>query len=498
MTQNNNKGNIFGVVPDDTAYDKDSWNGNFDAATKNALRDKLELIIAGPAMATSTDPASSDATTTAIVDAYGGVVITLTGAGNAQTIADPTITTPGKDFTAVNKSTSTNSIDVNGITLEVGRSQRYIWGGAAWGPVEAVDAGDITFIPVGTIVETNIQSAVAGVATRAVQKTGDTMTGVFTVKPDGTNEVFQINDGTIDLTDGNAGTTGILTIDSSGNLSYNKNFAAVDLDVAGDLTVGAVTRITMGGGTNDDGIVFGPLGTATKGIDFSGSGLSGDDYLFYLSSSTFLKANGDLQLDGSLNVATVQPKTSSTNLTVAARGFSNLVLSVDGNSSVLMGDQATAIIGSITNGESSAASAIITDDGGGAHGLSLAAGGGDFAHITDSSTAADEGFYQVIADDGTNITLDRVLSGTATDLDVTFYKDVIAFLAANANGHQQIMGNSHSNVPLILGGYPGAGFATGGTSQDIAIGNNLYIANNLNAICLNDQVVCHNDEIIFN
>ncbi len=61
-----------------------------------------------------------------------------------------------------------------------------------------------------------------------VLKSGDTMTGVLTVQPDGTNEVFQVNDGTLDFTDGNAGTTGTLTIDLSGNLSYNKNFAVLD------------------------------------------------------------------------------------------------------------------------------------------------------------------------------------------------------------------------------------------------------------------------------
>jgi len=48
--------------------------------------------------------------------------------------------------------------------------------------------------------------------------------GIFTVTPDGTNEVFQVNDGTIDFTDGNGGTAGTFTIDASGNISFNKNF----------------------------------------------------------------------------------------------------------------------------------------------------------------------------------------------------------------------------------------------------------------------------------
>lgn len=49
--------------------------------------------------------------------------------------------------------------------------------------------------------------------------------GVLTVSPDGTNEVFQVNDGTVDFTDGNAGTTGTLTVASDGGLSYNKSFS---------------------------------------------------------------------------------------------------------------------------------------------------------------------------------------------------------------------------------------------------------------------------------
>ena len=59
-----------------------------------------------------------------------------------------------------------------------------------------------------------------------------TVSGVFTVNPDGTNEVFQVNDGSLDFTDGNAGTTGTLTVDASGNWSYNKNIVSTG-NVAG-------------------------------------------------------------------------------------------------------------------------------------------------------------------------------------------------------------------------------------------------------------------------
>ncbi len=51
---------------------------------------------------------------------------------------------------------------------------------------------------------------------------------ILTVKPDGTNEVLQVNDGSVDFTDGNAGTTGTLTVASDGDIDYNKNIYAND------------------------------------------------------------------------------------------------------------------------------------------------------------------------------------------------------------------------------------------------------------------------------
>jgi hypothetical protein len=80
------------------------------------------------------------------------------------------------------------------------------------------------------------------------------LTGVLTVKPDGTNEVLQVNDGTVDFTDGNAGTTGTVTINSAGNISYNKNFSAVDIDgIIGSNTpaAGSFTTVDVDGGTID-------------------------------------------------------------------------------------------------------------------------------------------------------------------------------------------------------------------------------------------------------
>ena len=86
----------------------------------------------GTNFTTSTDPGVSAAVTAATVNAYDGVVITTTAAGNAQTIANPTVTTLQKEFLVANNDTSTDSITVNSVVLSVGEAQKFFWEGSAW------------------------------------------------------------------------------------------------------------------------------------------------------------------------------------------------------------------------------------------------------------------------------------------------------------------------------------------------------------------------------
>jgi len=87
--------------------------------------------------------------------------------------------------------------------------------------------------------------------------------GVLTITPDGTNEVFQVNDGTIDFTNGAAGVSGVLTINAGGDWSYNKDIVTSNGKIAGttyasDGTItdadllaiddGATTKLAVGGG----------------------------------------------------------------------------------------------------------------------------------------------------------------------------------------------------------------------------------------------------------
>lgn len=78
--------------------------------------------------------------------------------------------------------------------------------------------------------------------------------------------IFKVNDGGV--------TTTVLTLDGD----------VPDIDIACTLNIAT---------TNASGLVFGSLGTATKAIDFSGSGLSGStDYPIYLDANNYWAADG--------------------------------------------------------------------------------------------------------------------------------------------------------------------------------------------------------------
>lgn len=115
---------------------------------------------------TITDPATNAAVSTAILDAYGGVIITTTTTGNAQTIQSPTITTVGKTFIVANNDSSTHSITVNSVTLAAGDSQWFVWDGTAWSAVSSMYA---TTSSSGVIeLSTNAESVTGSDIIRAI------------------------------------------------------------------------------------------------------------------------------------------------------------------------------------------------------------------------------------------------------------------------------------------------------------------------------------------
>lgn len=78
------------------------------------------------------DPATNAAVSTTILDTYSGVIITTTGASNAQTLQTPTVTTKKQRFTVINDDTSTNAITINWSSLAAWFTRAYIWDWDAW------------------------------------------------------------------------------------------------------------------------------------------------------------------------------------------------------------------------------------------------------------------------------------------------------------------------------------------------------------------------------
>ncbi len=240
-------------------------------------------------------------------------------------------------------------------------------------------------------------------------------------------------------------------------------------NASNDITIGNITISAL---TNSDGIVFSSLGTATIGIDFSPSGLSGaTDYLWWFNSSINLSASGTLKASSWDNGNYVILKSTQAGGSADTR----VTYPVSGNfhfetsslkQGFLYGDMS---IGGITNATSNGTTTIVKTT----HGLSLAAG--DMAFIVDSSTAADEGVYRVVSDDGSNIVVDRALGGSDADVDITFYKNIIYFGGTDGTNGQRIMNYSHQDKPLQFGGdtLSAANAAMG--SEDIVIGNHIEV-----------------------
>jgi len=247
---------------------------------------------------------------------------------------------------------------------------------------------------------------------------------------------------------------------------------------------GATTRVTINDGANEDGITFGSLGTATKGIDFNASGLTGaTDYPYYFNSSNYWTASGNLRATNFLVGNLYDAGNTRSILSGVTTAQNDVILNSDvayNNTITAISTLGNALVGNKTpvgiwagDGVSNGTTTI-TDVGGAAHGLSLAAG--DMVHIQNSTTAADEGVYRVVSDDGTSVVVDRALSGSNTNLSVTFYKDVIGVFGTDGTNGQRIMNYSHQDKPLQIGGDVLDATANMG-AEDVLIGNVLGFVN---------------------
>ncbi len=250
---------------------------------------------------------------------------------------------------------------------------------------------------------------------------------------------------------------------------YNRTTSLITLMGDGDLNIG--TRISLHGGTNDDGIVFGDLGTATKGIDFSASGLSGaTDYWIYNNSTNYWGADGSLSetyiyAQSGIYSNIIGNLTAGKDLVISSGGFENVSFhSTKDQSSPLFGNSTR--IGSLSLCSSNGTATITKTT----HGLTLAVG--ELVHVTGSSTVADKGFYRIVSSTENTIVVDRVLSGTQSNVALTVYKDVISMHATDATNGQMLTSWSAQNKPMQIGGTVLAATGHSLTSKDILISGN--------------------------
>jgi len=119
----------------------DAGNTSFDTTNKtvvgavNENTTAIATIATGGTFAAGKNDPAVDAITVADVDNNIGVVITLTAAGNSQTLPTPTTVTNRHVFEVINNDTSTDPINIIGsstVTLDPGKNVEFTWDGSAW------------------------------------------------------------------------------------------------------------------------------------------------------------------------------------------------------------------------------------------------------------------------------------------------------------------------------------------------------------------------------
>ena len=176
-------------------------------------------------------------------------------------------------------------------------------------------------------------------------------TGVLTVSPDGTNEVFQVNDGTIDFTDGDAGTIGVLTIASDGDWSYSKEIAASVVTTSASATPG-ITFVDNNTTDKDDSAIMyanaTDTATTTEDIDvYIRQQVAGT-----MTTTIFIDADGNLELGTSAQPVEIKGPLVYATTTVTAAGPSDDIDVSGVNVVFIDASGATVTIGGFVGGVS--------------------------------------------------------------------------------------------------------------------------------------------------
>lgn len=243
-------------------------------------------ILAGTAPYTGkTDPALN-AITTADIDNFGGCVITLTAAGNNQTLPAPTLVAGSPSYVVINNDTSTDPINIIGsstVVLNPGKRVMFTWDLTSW--VSTEDSG--YWNDTGTAIQ-------AKNSTRNIDaQTGDLM-GATAVLTDLTASQIVESDGSKAL------------ISVAKETAYNKAFG----NSAG--TVAEGNNPVMLGGRSGGQIVYGGTGaseiiTLRSTIDGTKGCILIDEDNLHLGLSCGAMT-GKLSVDGAVHA---QPETNA-------------------------------------------------------------------------------------------------------------------------------------------------------------------------------------------
>ena len=225
-----------------------SWTGQQTFSNIAVTGGTISGVTFAENFTSATDPLANAAVSTTIVNTYNGTVVTLTAAGNTQTLQSPTTAATIRKFMVINNDTSNNNLSVvaNSVTfvLTPGEGQCFLWDGSAWGPT---DLG-ITSIPVpvtqgGTGASTLTDHGVLlGSGTDAITPLGAMTNGQLVIGSTGNDPVVaSITDGEgIDTTAG-AGTLTIACEDASTSNKGVTVYSGTTKALAGTDTASAMT-----------------------------------------------------------------------------------------------------------------------------------------------------------------------------------------------------------------------------------------------------------------
>ena len=256
-----------------------------------ALQDASAVAITGGTISgvtftenftTADDPALNVATSTVNVDAYNGVLITLTVAGNDQTLQDPTDVATIKYYTVVNNDTSTDPINIISGSgthiLTVGQAETFVWDGSAWGQVDiGIDSIPVKVVQGGTgLVTLTDHGILLGSGTDNVTPLAEASNGQLPIGSTGadpTLATITAGDG-IDVTNGAGSITVDADLKADGGLVIESTELAVDLG-ASSIT-GTLAVADGGTGATDASGAKTNLGFMTDVADDTTPQLGGD------------------------------------------------------------------------------------------------------------------------------------------------------------------------------------------------------------------------------